>query len=61
MSGWDALAATGSVLLFVAIALAITAFGTFSERDERRYARLGWAVFTIACSCLIGSFWWAAA
>lgn len=61
MSGWGALAVTGAVLLVAAIALGIAGDVTFSRRAERRYARIGWAVFALSCACFIGAVWWAAA
>lgn len=61
MSGWGALAVTGAVLLVAAIVLAFAATET-AWRDEKVFrARIGWTVFALACACLIGSAWWAAA
>lgn len=61
MSGWGALAVTGAVLLVAAIALGVSADDTFSRKAGRRYARIGWTVFALACACFIGAAWWAAA
>lgn len=61
MNGWDALSVTGAVLLLVAAALALVSFGTFSERAGQLCARFGWVAFALACACIIGAAWWAAA
>ena len=61
MSGWGALAVTGVVLLVAALALAGACTSTLRQRAERRYARIGWTMFALACACFIGAVWWAAA
>lgn len=61
MTGPGALAVTGGVLLVAAIALGIAVDRTLSRRAGRRYARLGWVMFALACACFIGAVWWVAA
>ena len=61
MSGWGALTVTGVVLLVAAITLGVAVDATFSLKDGRRYARIGWTVFALACACFIGAAWWAVA